>query len=64
MATVDEIRKTRLKKLKAIESAGFSAYPGEVKRTHLCEEALSGFSKLARSKKEIVLTGRIMSLRH
>jgi len=63
MATIDEIRKNRFKKLKAIESAGFLAYPCEVKRTHSCEEALEDFSKLARSKKEIILAGRIISLR-
>ena len=63
MATIDEIRKNRIKKLKAIESAGFLAYPGQTKRTHTCEEAFDGFSKLARLKKEIILAGRIMSLR-
>ena len=63
MATIDEIRKIRLKKLKAIESAGFLAYPGQTKRTHVCKEALENFSKLARMKKEIILAGRIMSLR-
>ena len=63
MASIDEIKKIRLKKLKAIENAGFLAYPGQTKRTHTCEEALENFSKLARLKKEIILTGRIMSLR-
>ena len=63
MATIDEIRKIRLKKLKAIESAGFLAYPGRIKRTHTCKEAIESFSKLARLKKEIILAGRIMSLR-
>ena len=63
MATIDEIRKNRLKKLKAIESAGFLAYPGETKRSHFCLQAVEDFSKLARLKKEIVLAGRIMSLR-
>ena len=63
MATIDEIRKNRIKKLKAIESAGFLGYPGQTKRTHTCQEALESFSKLTRSKKEIILAGRIMSLR-
>ena len=63
MATSDEIKKVRLKKLKAIESAGFLGYPGQTKRTHNCEEALKDFSKLSRAKKEIVLVGRIISLR-
>ncbi len=63
MATIDEIRKNRIKKLKAIENVGFSAYPGQTKRTHTCQQALEDFSKLARLKKEIILAGRIISLR-
>jgi len=63
MATIDEIRKIRLKKLKRIETAGFLAYPGQTKRTHTCEEALKDFSKLSQAKKEIVLAGRFMILR-
>jgi len=63
MATIDEIRKNRIKKLKAIESAGLLAYPSQTKRTHTCREALENFSKLSRAKKEIVLDGRIRSLR-
>lgn len=63
MATIDEIRKNRIKKLKAIESAGFLVYPSQTKRTHTCEQALKNFSKLFRKKEEIVLAGRMMSLR-
>ena len=63
MNTIEEIRKNRLKKLKAIESAGFSAFPGQTKRTHACLEALEQFGKLSRLKKEIILAGRILSLR-
>ncbi|MBZ9577614.1 lysine--tRNA ligase [Patescibacteria group bacterium] len=63
MATIDEIRKNRIKKLKAIESAGVLAYPGKTKKSHTCEQALEEFGKLSRAKKEIVLAGRIISLR-
>ena len=63
MAAKDEIRKIRIKKLRAIESAGFSVYPGTVKKTHSCKQALDDFSKLSKAKKEIILAGRIMSLR-
>ncbi len=61
MASIDEIKKVRLKKLKSLESTGFSGYPGTVKRTHTCKEALDNFSKL--SGKEVYITGRLMSLR-
>ncbi len=63
MAAIDEIRKNRLKKLKAVKSAGFLAYPGQTKRTHTCQQALKDFKKLSKSEKEIVLAGRIISLR-
>lgn len=60
MATIDEIKKARLKKLKALEAAGFLGYPGTVKRTHSVKEVIDGFSKI---KKEVILAGRLMSLR-
>jgi lysyl-tRNA synthetase class 2 len=63
MATIDELRKIRLKKLKAIEAAGLLAYPLKVKRTHEISRALKNFSKLSKSKKEIVLVGRIRTQR-
>jgi lysyl-tRNA synthetase class 2 len=63
MAAIDEIRKTRLKKIKAITDAGILAYPLEAKRTHTCDEALSNFSKISKSKKEVSLVGRIITLR-
>jgi len=61
MASIDEIRKIRLKKLKSIQSAGLLAYPVETRRTHTSKEALDDFKNL--SKKEVFLVGRIMSLR-
>lgn len=63
MARLEDIRKNRLKKLKAIEKAGLLAYPGHTKRTHTIADALKNFSPLAQSKREIVLAGRIRSLR-
>ncbi|MDD3072213.1 MAG: lysine--tRNA ligase [Candidatus Pacebacteria bacterium] len=63
MSTIKEIREIRLKKLKAIRNAGFLAYPGTVKRTHACYEALKNFEELSRKNTEIFLTGRMMSSR-
>jgi len=63
MATIDEIRKNRIKKLKAIEKKGLNPYPSETKRTHIISEVLRDFFKIARAKKEIVLVGRIKSKR-
>ncbi len=63
MTTKKQLRKTRLKKLKAVKKAGLSVYPGKVKRTHTIKKALDNFSELLESKKEIVLTGRITAQR-
>ncbi len=63
MATIDEIRKTRIKKLRIIEKAGFNPYPGKSKRTHKISEVLIDFSKLKKAGKKIVLAGRIRLLR-
>jgi len=63
MATRDEIKKIRIKKLKKIEHFGFSAYPLITKRTHKIAEALKGFASFSRLKKEIILAGRLRLLR-
>jgi len=63
MATINELRKTRLKKLEAIKKAGLLAYPGKTQRNKTVVEALDSFSSLSKSKKEVVLAGRIRSLR-
>ncbi len=63
MATTDELRKNRIKKLESVQKSGFLAYPIRTKRTHKIGETLEGFSKLEKSKKEIILSGRIKSIR-
>ncbi len=63
MATIEELRKIRLKKLEAIKKARILAYPEKTKRTHKIAQAIKNFNNLARLEKEIVLVGRIRSLR-
>lgn len=63
MATKDEIRKTRLKKLEKIRNFGLSVYPAITKRTHKIAEVLKSFSSFSRSKKQVILAGRIRLLR-
>lgn len=63
MPTIDELRKIRLKKLEAMRKTGILVYPERTKRTNKIEEALKDFNNLARSKKEVVLVGKIRSLR-
>jgi len=63
MPTLEEIRKARMEKLESLKRAGFQAYPSNTTRSHKIEQALSDFKKLVSSKKEIVLAGRIKSIR-
>lgn len=63
MATFDELRKIRIKKLEAVKKAGFFPYPIKTRRSEKISQALEDFGKLARQKKELVLVGRIRSLR-
>lgn len=63
MPDIEELRKTRVEKIKKLEAAGLLAYPAKTGRTHSIVEALQNFNKLSKSKKRIVLTGRIMAKR-
>jgi len=63
MSTIEEIRENRIEKLKKLQSAGFSAFPIEIKRTHENKEAIADFDKLAKEEKEVILVGRIRIIR-
>jgi len=60
---ISNIKKTRLKKLERIKSLGINPFPEKTKRTHSIERVLEDFDKLVRSKKRLVLVGRIYSIR-
>lgn len=63
MATIDEIKNARIKKLKTIKQAGINPYPAKSKRTHQVNEVLTDFPKIEKANKKIVLAGRIRLLR-
>ncbi|MFA5368919.1 MAG: lysine--tRNA ligase [Candidatus Paceibacterota bacterium] len=63
MSTVEEIRNNRIEKLKNIESSGNSAYPIETKRTHEIKQVLESFNKLVEAAEEVILVGRIKTIR-
>ena len=63
MASIEEIRKARLGKLARIQKAGSLAYPGAVRRTQTIAQAIEGFPQLSKNKKEVILVGRLRSLR-
>ena len=60
---LDEIRKTKIEKVKKLRKAGIDPYPAESKRTHSVEETLLNFDGLSDSNEEVVLAGRIMAKR-
>ena len=63
MEQIQKIRRARVKKLEAIKRAGLLPYPEKTKRTHLISDSLKNFSVFARSKKEVILVGRIRLMR-
>src|SRR3989344_3473754 len=63
MSTIDELKKVRIEKLNSLQKLGLLAYPAKTKRTHTIAEALKNFSKISKSKKEIILTGRLLAMR-
>ena len=62
MASVEEIRNTRLAKLETLKKAGINAYPITAKRDYTLNEVATSFAKLS-TKKSVTIVGRIMSLR-
>jgi lysyl-tRNA synthetase class 2 len=63
MPTIEELRETRIAKLKKLQQAGILAYPAKTNRTHSIAEALAHFNKLFKSRKTFILAGRIMAQR-
>lgn len=53
----------RLKRLKQLEKQGVNPYPANVERDHTIAEFLNNFDKLLKSKKGIIVVGRVRSLR-
>ncbi len=60
---IGELKQVRLDKLNKIKKTGIDPYPAECKRTHTIKQTLDDFDDLSKSKKEIVLAGRIKVIR-
>ena len=56
---LEDIRSERIKKLGKLQDP----YPASTRRTNLIAEVLKKFGSLAKSKKKISLTGRVMAKR-
>ena len=63
MASLEEIRSTRLEKLNLLKERGLLPFPAKSKRTHTIKEIRDKYSELASEAKEVTISGRIMSLR-
>lgn len=63
MASLDEIRNERLRKLEHIRSLGFDPYPATVSPDHTILEVLTSFEALAKTEEKITIVGRAMAMR-
>lgn len=63
MASLEELRNARIKKLELLKEAGMDPFPLSSKRTHVIRAARDGFSSLSRNRKSVTLTGRIKAIR-
>jgi len=63
MTNIKQIKKERLKKLENIKKAGIDPYPAKANRTILCHQAIKEFEELSKNKKELVLAGRLRTIR-
>lgn len=63
MASTDELRDARLKKLEILEGKGINPYPAKTNRTHTITQVVEGFSDLEKNSTEVSISGRIMSMR-
>ena len=61
MATLQDYRNERLRKLETLRELGVDPYPARSERTHGCGEVLAHYEELA--GQEVVVAGRITSIR-
>lgn len=61
--SLEDLRKTRLEKLKKLTDAGINPYPANSWRSHTIAQALGGFDEYQSNRDRLVLVGRIMSMR-
>lgn len=63
MASLQELRKERKKKLEILRDSGINPYPSQSNRTHSIAEAHAQFDEISQDENSIWLSGRIMALR-
>ena len=63
MASIEELRDARIKKIELLVGAGMDPYTASSFRTHSIKEVIEGFELLSSDNKEVTIAGRVMSLR-
>lgn len=63
MASIEELRESRLKKLEALRASGLSAYPSKTAKTHNLDAVEKDFVLLESNRTDIVVAGRVMTSR-
>lgn len=61
MATLQDYRNERLRKLAELKELGFNAYPSDSHRSHMVSDVVNKFDEL--ENQNVVVTGRILGLR-
>lgn len=63
MASIEELRAERLKKLENLEKETGTAYPSETSRTHEIKDVLENFEAILAKNESITIAGRVMGSR-
>jgi lysyl-tRNA synthetase class 2 len=63
MALLETVRSERLAKIERLEEAGMIAYPAKTGRTHSVAQFLEHHGTLEKGAEQVVLAGRVLSLR-
>lgn len=63
MASIDELRNERLRKLNLIKEAGLDPYPSTTRRDHTITDVFNAFDELSDKSTVITIAGRVMALR-
>jgi lysyl-tRNA synthetase class 2 len=63
MASIEELRNTRIGKLEILKKAGMDPYPAKVPRTFCLFDARESFEQYKKENKTVSLVGRIMAIR-
>jgi lysyl-tRNA synthetase class 2 len=63
MASLEELRAERIKKLESLQALGISSYPSTSSRTHDLKQVLEQFTSLESEANKIVVNGRVMTSR-